>query len=207
MTRVSAVSSRSKVDVLQSDSVDGDDEGRFTLGDLVPGEWEIHIDSPSTVSEFSTTVGVNEGEVTRRDFTVRPGSYVYGSVRDAETGRPVRMLYWTEDSRFILYPQDTNGDENFHLFRADVETGETVELTPFPGARAMLVTASLHMPRAVAEFRARGLRVIPAPVTTYSPREGVLSKWVPGTAGLRDSRNLIYETLANIVRRLRVGRR
>src|SRR5882724_476523 len=40
----------------------------------------------------------------------------------AETVRPVRMLTWTEDSQYILYPQDTNGDENFHLFRANVET-------------------------------------------------------------------------------------
>ena len=69
----------------------------------------------------------------------------------------------------------------------------------------VLVTASLHMPRAVAEFQAQGMRVIPAPVTTYSPREGMLAKWVPGTAGLRDSRNLIYEALGNLARRMRSG--
>ena len=67
----------------------------------------------------------------------------------------------------------------------------------------VLVTASLHMPRAAAEFRAQGMQVIPAPVTTYSPREGMLAKWVPGTAGLRDSRNLIYEALGNLARRWR----
>lgn len=57
----------------------------------------------------------------------------------ADTVRPIRSLYWAENGRHILYPQDSGGDENFHIFRVDVETGETIDLTPFPNAKASLV--------------------------------------------------------------------
>ncbi|GAB4453951.1 MAG: S9 family peptidase [Armatimonadaceae bacterium] len=55
-----------------------------------------------------------------------------------ETVRPIRAFYWAENGRHLLYPQDVGGDENFHLHRVDVETGETTDLTPFPGVRASL---------------------------------------------------------------------
>jgi len=56
-----------------------------------------------------------------------------------ETVRPVRAFHWAENSRQILYPQDVGGDENFHIYRVDVATGETTDLTPYPGARASVV--------------------------------------------------------------------
>jgi dipeptidyl aminopeptidase/acylaminoacyl peptidase len=66
----------------------------------------------------------------------------------AETTRPLRAYYWAESSRYVLYPQDSGGDENFHLFRTDVATGETADLTPFPGAKASLVALSPRHPDA-----------------------------------------------------------
>jgi uncharacterized SAM-binding protein YcdF (DUF218 family) len=63
----------------------------------------------------------------------------------------------------------------------------------------VLVTSALHMSRAVKEFRAQGMEVVAAPVSHYSPTEGLISRWVPGIAGLRDSRNSLYEIFANVV--------
>jgi len=63
----------------------------------------------------------------------------------------------------------------------------------------ILVTSSLHMPRAIREFRAQGLIVTPAPVSHYAPPDGLIAKWVPGIAGLRDSRNALYEMMATAV--------
>ncbi len=70
----------------------------------------------------------------------------------------------------------------------------------------LLVTSDWHMRRAVAEFELQGMRVIPAPVTDYSPPDGMLARWLPGAGALRDSRIVFYESLANLVARLRVVR-
>ena len=34
----------------------------------------------------------------------------------ADTERPVRGYFWTQDSRYILYVQDKGGDENHHVY-------------------------------------------------------------------------------------------
>jgi dipeptidyl aminopeptidase/acylaminoacyl peptidase len=51
---------------------------------------------------------------------------------DRSTG--IRMFFWSEDNRRVLYLQDRDGDENFHLFAVDLETDEIRDLTPFEGA-------------------------------------------------------------------------
>jgi dipeptidyl aminopeptidase/acylaminoacyl peptidase len=55
-----------------------------------------------------------------------------------DTHRGIRSYLWTYDSKFIIYSQDTNGDENAHLFKVDLDSGAIVDLTPFPGAKAHL---------------------------------------------------------------------
>lgn len=70
-------------------------------------------------------------------------------------------------------------------------------------ARIVLVTSATHMPRAVAEFRAQDMDVIPAPISLYSPRQGLLARWVPGIGGMRDSYYALRELAGDIVRRLR----
>jgi dipeptidyl aminopeptidase/acylaminoacyl peptidase len=53
-----------------------------------------------------------------------------------ETHRPVARYAWSGDGRAILYLQDADGDEHWHLFAADLATGATRDLTPYPGHRA-----------------------------------------------------------------------
>lgn len=55
----------------------------------------------------------------------------------ADDHRAVLDHRWTDDSRHLLYLQDTDGDENHHVLRVDLdEPGSTaVDLTPYPGAR------------------------------------------------------------------------
>lgn len=42
---------------------------------------------------------------------------------------------WAEDDLHLLYWQDNDGDENWHLYAIDTRTGNVRDLTPFPGAR------------------------------------------------------------------------
>ena len=50
--------------------------------------------------------------------------------------RAIRGYNWAYDSKHILYTQDNNGDENFHVYATNVDTGETKDLTPIDGVRA-----------------------------------------------------------------------
>lgn len=51
--------------------------------------------------------------------------------------RGIRMFFWQQSSAHVLYMQDADGDENFHLYQTEVATKRTEDLTPFPGARAL----------------------------------------------------------------------
>jgi dipeptidyl aminopeptidase/acylaminoacyl peptidase len=49
--------------------------------------------------------------------------------------RGIRQYFWAFDGKHLLYLQDKNGDENFHLFATELATGTTRDLTPFDGVR------------------------------------------------------------------------
>ncbi|MHC1558324.1 S9 family peptidase [Actinomycetospora sp. C-140] len=54
--------------------------------------------------------------------------------------RGIRTFYWTDDPRWLLYLQDTDGNEDWHLFRVDLTAPdrEAVDLTPLPaGSRVV----------------------------------------------------------------------
>lgn len=53
-----------------------------------------------------------------------------------ETKNNFMEYYWAYDNRHILYLRDTDGDENFHVFATDIETGTTTDLTPYKGVKA-----------------------------------------------------------------------
>ncbi|HOD19601.1 MAG TPA: S9 family peptidase [Candidatus Fermentibacter daniensis] len=53
-----------------------------------------------------------------------------------DEGRGVTNYFWAENGRHILYMQDQAGEENTHVYRLDVATGEVTDLTPFEGVKA-----------------------------------------------------------------------
>lgn len=62
----------------------------------------------------------------------------------ADTKRPVTNYFWSEDSRFILYAQDKDGDENYRVYAVNpFEAGDPVppakNLTPFENVRAIII--------------------------------------------------------------------
>lgn len=56
--------------------------------------------------------------------------------------RGVTTYHWSDDSRWLLYLQDTDGNEDWHLYRVDLENPDApaVDLTPLsPGSRVFAV--------------------------------------------------------------------
>lgn len=53
----------------------------------------------------------------------------------ADETRSILHFSWTDDPRWLLYLQDTGGDENWHILRVDLDDPDApaVDLTPFPG--------------------------------------------------------------------------
>ncbi|MCP4229876.1 MAG: S9 family peptidase, partial [bacterium] len=60
--------------------------------------------------------------------------------------RPIYAYFWQQDSEHILYTRDFEGDENDHLYRVDLDTGETVDLTPFEGVKVTVYEHNKHHP-------------------------------------------------------------
>jgi dipeptidyl aminopeptidase/acylaminoacyl peptidase len=72
---------------------------------------------------------------------------------------------WTFSGHDLFYLQDSDGDENFHVFLTNLETGETRDLTPIRGIAAaplalepgkpdeMLVTMNRHDPALMEPWR------------------------------------------------------
>lgn len=57
----------------------------------------------------------------------------------SDSHRNVDVLSWSSDGRYLLFQQDTDGDENWHLHRVDVSRPDepSVDLTPFDGVRVL----------------------------------------------------------------------
>ena len=68
------------------------------------------------------------------------------TVVTADKKRGIRFYQWGEDSKSILYGQDTDGDENFHLFQVDLSSKNVRDLTPWQGVRAELLATSSRQP-------------------------------------------------------------
>src|SRR5438132_4244628 len=56
----------------------------------------------------------------------------------SEKDRDIQTYFW-KGNGFVIYNMDDRGDENFHLKRVDVKTGEVKDLTPFPKVRSEMV--------------------------------------------------------------------
>jgi dipeptidyl aminopeptidase/acylaminoacyl peptidase len=52
--------------------------------------------------------------------------------------RGIRVFQWQFDSQHVLYVQDRDGDENWHLYQTDLKTKMTRDLTPFEGIQAQV---------------------------------------------------------------------
>ncbi|WAS91330.1 S9 family peptidase [Nannocystis punicea] len=78
-----------------------------------------------------------------------------GPAGQPDAARPItqdrlRGIYeatWSADGERVLYLQDRAGDENWHVHAVDPASGESKDLSPYPGVRAQIVGISPRRPR------------------------------------------------------------
>jgi dipeptidyl aminopeptidase/acylaminoacyl peptidase len=104
----------------------------------------------------------------------------------ADPKRGIRVHRWAPDGRTILYLQDSDGDETWHLFAVDLDSGKVADLTPFPGVRAeimavlpafpdeLLVQLNKRDPRLFDVYR---LNLRTAALTLDTENPGDVSRW------------------------------
>ncbi len=80
---------------------------------------------------------------------VRPIAAKDGVTVTADKKRGIRSYSWTEDSRSILFAQDADGDENFHVFQVELATRNVRDLTPWQGVRASVLATSSKQPNVI----------------------------------------------------------
>jgi dipeptidyl aminopeptidase/acylaminoacyl peptidase len=98
-----------------------------------------------------------------RNIWVKGADEPFSAARpvSAEASRPVRTYFWSHDSKYLLYAQDSAGDENFNIYAidptlaADAKTGvpPTRALTNLKGVRTQIFA----VPRAKPDILYIGL--------------------------------------------------
>jgi dipeptidyl aminopeptidase/acylaminoacyl peptidase len=63
--------------------------------------------------------------------------------------RGIRGYFWAYTAKHILYTQDKDGDENWHVYAVNLETGETKDLTPIKGVAAQIEATSHRFPNEI----------------------------------------------------------
>jgi dipeptidyl aminopeptidase/acylaminoacyl peptidase len=91
-----------------------------------------------------------------RNIWVKGADEPFSAARpvSAEASRPIRTYFWSRDSKYILYAQDSGGDENFNVYAidpklpADAKTGvpPTRALTSLKGVRTEIFAAPKAKP-------------------------------------------------------------
>lgn len=111
----------------------------------------------------------------------------------ADQNRSVVHYEWTDDPRWMIYLQDTNGDENWHVYRVDLEDPDAaaVDLTPFPGAMAAPVrevkngrTTIMLNDRDATLFDAHELDIATGDLTLIAKNPGHVNGWLSSDEGL-----------------------
>lgn len=108
----------------------------------------------------------------------------------SDARRSIDTFFWSKDGRYLLFHQDADGDENWHLHRADPTRPHepTVDLTPFDKVRLL----GAHLPTdrpgtAFVQLNKRGPDVVDlfeldlatGRLTSIAENPGDVLSWLP----------------------------
>jgi dipeptidyl aminopeptidase/acylaminoacyl peptidase len=60
--------------------------------------------------------------------------------------RGIRMYEWAENSKVLLYMQDNDGDEDFHVYGVDLDAGKVRDFTPHEKIQARITAIDPNFP-------------------------------------------------------------
>jgi dipeptidyl aminopeptidase/acylaminoacyl peptidase len=63
-----------------------------------------------------------------------------------DTKRGIRSYHWAYNGRHLLYPQDVGGDEDWHIYRVDLKSGDIKDMTPLKKIAARIQAVSHKFP-------------------------------------------------------------
>lgn len=63
--------------------------------------------------------------------------------------RSITQYFWSYDNQHLLYLQDENGNENWNLYRTNIATCETVNLTPFDNVQVRILAYKKQYPNLI----------------------------------------------------------
>lgn len=125
-------------------------------------------------------------------------------VEDVDSRRPARCVTadetrsvidyrWTDDPRWLLYTQDNGGDENWHIYRIDLDdpSAAAVDLTPFPGVRTYFELFAGRPGKAMVGMNKRTPELVDAyeldiasgALTLLAENPGEVAAWLPSRTG------------------------
>ncbi|WP_420426352.1 YdcF family protein [Algiphilus sp.] len=121
------------------------------------------------------------------------GAYGTGSWTEAHAMRHWLQVMGVPSEVVVLEPEARNTRQHPAKVRALLDDAD---------AAFLLVTSALHMPRAIANFRAAGLRPIAAPADFELLRYDNVLDWLPDTQALHRSTRVLKEHLGLLHQRV-----
>jgi dipeptidyl aminopeptidase/acylaminoacyl peptidase len=129
----------------------------------------------------------------RMNIFIRPTAGGDAKRVTSEKARDIRNYAW-KGNKFLVYAMDDRGDENFHLKRIDLKSGEVKDLTPFPKVRSdiiddlqdvsesdMLITLNKRNPEIFDAYR---INVETGEMKMVAENPGKVSNWITDHAGV-----------------------
>ncbi len=102
----------------------------------------------------------------------------------ADKKRGIRQYFWANDNKTLLYLQDNDGDENFHLYGVDLAASTVRDYTAFQNARATVVALEPSIPdQLLVGLNARDRSLFDVYRLTLSTGALVLDTQNPGDVG------------------------
>ncbi|MDQ6802447.1 MAG: S9 family peptidase [Acidobacteriota bacterium] len=110
----------------------------------------------------------------------------------ADKKRGIRNYSWAPDNKTLLYHQDNDGDENFHVYGVDLDAGTVRDYTAFQGVRAEISSVERNVPdQIIVTMNARNKQLFDAYRLTLSTGALVLEAANPGSVlGYATDKNL-----------------
>jgi dipeptidyl aminopeptidase/acylaminoacyl peptidase len=110
----------------------------------------------------------------------------------ADKKRGIRTYTWAPDNKTLLYQQDNDGDENFHVYGVDLDSGTVRDFTAFQGVRGEVASIETGVPdQIIVQMNARNRQAMDAYRLTLSTGALTLDAANPGNlVGFKTDKNL-----------------